>query len=260
VSSWVHQLADRGYLEVSTGQYPTLSLGEQGAFALENEDEVELLENVALSASSGAGRKSKSKESSVENVDQALYEKLRSWRRAAAAERAVPAYVIFHDATLERISAMLPSSVERLKSISGVGERRAEEFGPDLLQIVQTHAESVGLSMDRSLTASAPSAPAVTNRSYAYFAHFDAGKSIEETAELLDVRPTRVGTHLEAWIAHRRPESIDRWVDAKTQKKVEAKLNELGSAVLNPVFMAFGGEISFEVIRIVRAFLASRPN
>jgi ATP-dependent DNA helicase RecQ len=140
VAAWIHQLADLGLLEVSVGQYPVLSLTPEGRSAMASGTVVELVENVALVAQAG----SKKARASVEGVDSSLFEKLRAWRRSTAAERGVPAYVIFHDATLMRIAASLPSSIEKLLSVSGVGERRAEAFGLEIIALVEAHAAETG--------------------------------------------------------------------------------------------------------------------
>ena len=61
-----------------------------------------------------------------------LFERLRSWRAAAAREQGVPAYVIFHDATLREIAARQPSSLAELATVGGVGEAKLAKYGePD---------------------------------------------------------------------------------------------------------------------------------
>jgi ATP-dependent DNA helicase RecQ len=137
VTSWVHQLTDLGLLEVSEGQYPVLAITEEGRSALANSTSINLIENMALLAPAKNKRVT-----SVENVDSPLFEKLRAWRRSTAVERNVPAYVIFHDATLMRIAAAKPTSRTGLRQISGVGDRRCEDFGDDLLAIIKDHIPS----------------------------------------------------------------------------------------------------------------------
>jgi ATP-dependent DNA helicase RecQ len=64
-----------------------------------------------------------------------LLEALRNWRLALAREHGVPAYVIFHDATLQSIAAAQPQTLEDLRGISGVGARKLERYGEALLAI-----------------------------------------------------------------------------------------------------------------------------
>lgn len=65
-----------------------------------------------------------------------LLSKLKSWRREVAAARHVPAYVVMNDATLEAIAAARPSSPGELLEIPGIGPRKAEMYGNDLLRLV----------------------------------------------------------------------------------------------------------------------------
>ena len=71
--------------------------------------------------------------------DLALLGALKAWRRDAARKRAVPAYVVFHDAVLETIATARPASQGELAGISGVGPRKLEEYGDAVLDLVRRH-------------------------------------------------------------------------------------------------------------------------
>jgi ATP-dependent DNA helicase RecQ len=66
-----------------------------------------------------------------------LFDRLRAWRARTAKARAVPAYVVFSDATLAGIAAARPRDEEALLGVKGVGQRKLEEFGADVLAIVR---------------------------------------------------------------------------------------------------------------------------
>ena len=65
-----------------------------------------------------------------------LFERLRTWRAAAAKEQGVPAYVIFHDATLRQIAADVPASLAQLGKVSGVGETKLARYGQQILDVL----------------------------------------------------------------------------------------------------------------------------
>jgi ATP-dependent DNA helicase RecQ len=73
----------------------------------------------------------------IEPADTPLFEALRAWRRQLAAEQHVPPYVIFHDSVLSAIARLRPASVEALAQISGVGQKKLERYGADVLRIVR---------------------------------------------------------------------------------------------------------------------------
>ena len=63
-------------------------------------------------------------------------DRLRAWRSETAKSDGVPAYVIFHDATLAEIARSEPGSLEDLRQIPGMGTRKLDRFGADLLEVV----------------------------------------------------------------------------------------------------------------------------
>ena len=65
-----------------------------------------------------------------------LFERLRAWRAATAKEQGVPAYVIFHDATLREFASSRPSSLEELSGITGVGENKRNRYGEQILEVL----------------------------------------------------------------------------------------------------------------------------
>jgi ATP-dependent DNA helicase RecQ len=65
-----------------------------------------------------------------------LFEKLRAWRGGAAKEQGVPAYVIFHDATLRQIATQAPSTLTALSAVSGVGEAKLARYGQQVLDVL----------------------------------------------------------------------------------------------------------------------------
>ncbi len=63
-----------------------------------------------------------------------VFERLRAWRGAAAKEQGVPAYVVFHDATLKQIAAQAPTTLAALGEISGIGENKLAKYGEQIME------------------------------------------------------------------------------------------------------------------------------
>jgi ATP-dependent DNA helicase RecQ len=68
-----------------------------------------------------------------------VFATLREWRKGVAREHGVPAYTVFHDATLQEISRRLPRSLDGLRGISGVGATKLERYGQAILAVVREH-------------------------------------------------------------------------------------------------------------------------
>jgi ATP-dependent DNA helicase RecQ len=66
-----------------------------------------------------------------------VFQALREWRKGVAKEHGVPAYTVFHDATLQEIARVLPGSLDGLRGISGIGATKLERYGEPLLKVVR---------------------------------------------------------------------------------------------------------------------------
>ena len=79
---------------------------------------------------------------SLSSADAALFARLRDWRAATAREHGVPAYVVFPDATLQAIALARPDSLEALRGISGVGDKKRDTYGAALLALIAEAAHA----------------------------------------------------------------------------------------------------------------------
>lgn len=139
----VRQLLAQGLLAVE-GEYGTLVLTEASGTVLRREREVPLRKEpkkptASRSSSSGRGER-KAKAAAVELPEslQPAFEALRAWRAEQAREQGVPAYVIFHDATLREIATVWPTSVGQLGEISGVGEKKLATYGEGVIGVLDS--------------------------------------------------------------------------------------------------------------------------
>ncbi|MGO8770465.1 MAG: ATP-dependent DNA helicase UvrD2 [Mycobacterium sp.] len=76
-------------------------------------------------------------ESCAADVDEDLLLRLKAWRLEVAKEQKVPAYVVFTDNTLIAIAELLPDDEKALVAIPGIGARKLEQYGPDVLALVR---------------------------------------------------------------------------------------------------------------------------
>jgi ATP-dependent DNA helicase RecQ len=74
-------------------------------------------------------------------VDQALLEKLRVWRRAQAQTEQVPPYRVFHNSHLQAIASHRPTTLEALSQVKGVGEARLSKYGTAVIELIVAHLD-----------------------------------------------------------------------------------------------------------------------
>jgi ATP-dependent DNA helicase RecQ len=138
----LRQLIAIGAVAVDAQAFNTLRLTEGSRAVLKGERQVMLRESVSLPA--GTRRRSspgKSPASAVAagltDAGQARFAALKAWRAEVARAHNLPAYVIFHDATLAAIAALAPQSRDDLQGVSGIGAKKLEAYGDEVLRVVR---------------------------------------------------------------------------------------------------------------------------
>jgi ATP-dependent DNA helicase RecQ len=134
--SVARQLLAQGLLEVDSN-HGTLVLTDASAEVLSRQREVRMRRDPAPTARSArkparsAGTRPEA--APLSDADQPVFERLRAWRAATAKEQGVPAYVVFHDATLRAVATEQPADLDALSGISGVGQAKLERYGEGIL-------------------------------------------------------------------------------------------------------------------------------
>jgi len=126
----IRQLLAQGLLTVE-GDHGTLVLTEASGEVLARTREVRLRNEPTRAAKPSRSKSAPKQELSAEATP--VFERLRAWRAATAKEQGVPAYVIFHDATLRQIASDAPTTLAELGTVSGVGENKLAKYGQQIL-------------------------------------------------------------------------------------------------------------------------------
>jgi ATP-dependent DNA helicase RecQ len=140
----LRQLIATGALAVDAQAYNTLQLTDGSRSVLKGETQVMLRESVSSPAERKPRREKAGKTTrgapspaaaSLDSTGQARFTALKAWRGEVAREHNLPAYVIFHDATLAAIAERAPATLEDLQGISGIGSKKLEAYGADVLRV-----------------------------------------------------------------------------------------------------------------------------
>ncbi len=140
----LRQLIARGMVWVD-GEYQTLRLTDAARPLLKGEGTVRL--RVQAARESGRSRAAKQRvvasEATLTLAARETLAALKAWRAEVAREHNLPAYVIFHDATLRAIAERQPQSLRDLEGIPGLGQKKLEAYGAEVLRVVQSSAEAL---------------------------------------------------------------------------------------------------------------------
>ena len=147
-SQWravVRQLLALGHLRAE-GEYHTLVLTDSSRAVLRGEVEVRLRVPAEKEPRSGRGRKGRGSGAARDTAGAVLqldaeaaarFAALKAWRTEVARSHNVPAYVVFHDATLAEMARARPAGLDALAAIGGVGAKKLERYGEEILRLLQ---------------------------------------------------------------------------------------------------------------------------
>ena len=133
------QLVAMGYARPDHDAFGGLKLTDAARAVLKGEQAVEMRRapRRVIKAKRSARRPEWAEQPGAADVDEDLLARLKAWRSAQAKEQAVPAYVIFHDATLAAIAAAQPRDLDALATIAGIGQKKLGRYGEALLEVVR---------------------------------------------------------------------------------------------------------------------------
>lgn len=127
----INFLLVNGYLSKSDDEYPILIFTNKTKDILFSNEEIKIKIVKKISSESHSVNEN--------DIDFELYEKLRKLRTDFAKKASVPAYVVFSDATLRNICSSLPSNMQELLGVSGIGKQKAERYGKDFLEVIEQY-------------------------------------------------------------------------------------------------------------------------
>ena len=145
----LRQLIALGYLRTE-GEYNTLELTATARDVLRGDVQMLLRQpsDAPKRAKGGKGgkatkpapRAAKDKPPPLPLDDEGLarFEALKAWRAEVAREHNLPAYIVFHDATLAEMAQAVPDSLDALAQISGVGAKKLEAYGREILRVLES--------------------------------------------------------------------------------------------------------------------------
>jgi ATP-dependent DNA helicase RecQ len=177
----------------------------------------------------------------AEEADPNLREFMREWRKEIAKEQNIPAYVVMHDTTLDAICAVRPTSIARLLLITGIGERKAELYGSQILYALKQFQEGARASApDKKITPSEETIQLI-----------EEGKSLEEIAVIRARRLSTIVSMVSDLVERGLVDFRQDWVAENRRKQIENAVADLGLEKVTPIKNALPEDFTYDEIRLV---------
>lgn len=243
-------LIERRYLiKKDQSQYPTYAVSQEGRDFLKNKEKVFLpkpkkefvLKKPPISFK-------------VFDCNAGLFEELRHLRKKIADERKVPPFIIFGDKALQEMASLIPSNKEEFLQISGVGEKKMEQFGSVFLACIQKYAaENNLLPQERKI-----SVPQI-ERGSTFYRTLELLNKKETLSAIAQARGLTYGTivsHIEKIIQSGVELNLDHLKSSINDlDRVKKAFEELGNDRLKPVYDYFGEKYSYDTLRLARLLI-----
>lgn len=250
----VRQLIDLNFLRLTQDEFPVLKLTQKAADAISQRKSIQLFEV-----------KQKATISSLDvqedfEFNEELFENLRNLRLEIAQEKGLPPYIIFHDKALRQIAAVLPTSKDELQNISGIGWRKINDYGDQVIEVVKNfcenknidsknHKENVDLEKVNKVEIIIASP---NERSYEIFSFMQEGESLEKIAKMFQIKIGTVFSHIERLIFSGEIEDVDDFVTEEKQQIIEKAFENNFKQNLSVIKEKLGDDFSYDEIRLVR--------
>lgn len=194
------------------------------------------------------------------DVHAELFVALRNWRNCMAEELNIPAVAIMHQKTLTEIAEKLPTNPASLKAIKGMGKKRVEQFGAEILDIIRDYCSDKNVEIDsRSTIEELPLPKEKTNTKQKSFDLFLAGKTIAEIAAERNLSLSTIEGHLAHFIKTGQLEITQ----LMSIEKIDLICNfwiENPDALLGETKTVLGDEVSYGELKWVQSNLKSKIN
>jgi ATP-dependent DNA helicase RecQ len=163
-----------------------------------------------------------------------------------ARENKVPAYIILHDSTLEELCQRRPSTLLELKQITGIGEKKADVYGAEILQVLRNFDGGARATV----TVAKEPAPAEQTLKL-----LNEGRTFEEIARIRARQLSTIICTVASLIETAQVKLDPKWISPDAQPLIEQACLKLGVERLKDIKDALPPYVSFDDIRLVVAHL-----
>jgi ATP-dependent DNA helicase RecQ len=254
VQDWIDQLIERKVLVAEGGPNPTLRLNEASWAVMRGQTTVHLVPLI--------GEVEEPDPVIWEGVDRELFDSLADLRDHLAEEGKVEPRSILGDWVLRELARVRPSSLERMRFISGLGDARINAHGSQLLHRIVEHCRFKDVSMDQparpgNAMAPLPRTARTSENEERAFPLYRSGATVDEVMRQTEWSRSKAVDYLCEFIRQTRPSSIATWVSVEVQQRVAGAARQVGTDKLKPIYLLLGEKIPYDDIRVAVSHLLS---
>jgi ATP-dependent DNA helicase RecQ len=239
ISSTIQFLIAEGFLALSEGQYPVVSLTKQAVPVLLGEVQIH--------------RKGLPINQQKVEVNQDLFNSLREVRREISTEEKIPPFVVFSDRTLRELCEAQPLNMDELIQVKGIGEQKREKYGKRILTVIHQYVEENGNDLPVKVNYTNP-LPVREDKSPSHLASFELyknGMSLKEIALQRERSLVTIQNHLIQAVEEGLELDWYKEFTKEEEQLITQKVVEVGDEKLKPIKELLPSEIDYFKIKLV---------
>lgn len=235
-------LLHQGLMDETVDGYPILKLNAASWQVLRKQLPVEIAIPDALKGGSAA---------TSDGEGSQLLGRLKALRKRLADGQGVPPYVVFTESSLRQMAQGLPRTLEAFARISGVGDRKLQQYGQVFVDEIVAFCQEQGIS--DTAPPPTPIGPRTGDTHAITLQLYQQGHSPEEIAEQRNLRTSTIYSHLGDLIATGKGVELDDLVSPDRQATIRAAIDTVGGDRLSEIRHHLGDDYSYNEIRLVRS-------
>ena len=273
--SYVWQIIQLGYLEIAYEDKHKLKMTAAAKDVLFNGQKVQLFKPISIKERKEIEKKAKEQKARTEastprlRVKNQLFDYLREFRRHLAVEKGMPPYIVFSDATLGEMAAVVPRNEYVMRQISGVGEQKWQQYGEDFLDKIEAfltenpdfiesgavmQAVAPPPKIVKEVVEKLTRDPKIPTQQISYDL-FKSGLSIEDIAEQRYLSPTTILSHIVQLYETGEDIDIFQFVTADEIKQITEGASFLPEPLkFRELYEFFGEAFSYGKLRFALAY------
>jgi len=187
-----------------------------------------------------------------------LYSLLRSWRYEKASESGVPVYMVFSQKALIELVNYLPTDSYSLQLINGMGNKKIEQFGADILQMIQHYCDENNIEKGEiplKAIAKKEKKPKIDTKKES-FDLFKSGKTVAEIAKERGLTQNTIESHLAHYVRLGELD-VTQIIDSEKLNRIVAYFKKTENKSFGEAKTFFGDEVSYGEMRMGLSYLES---
>ncbi|RYD06545.1 hypothetical protein N752_03585 [Desulforamulus aquiferis] len=237
ITDFIHTLIAEGYLYLTEGQYPVVKLQQKAIPVLKGQEKV--FQKVRVKGK-------------IEEVDNSLFEQLRSLRKEISQRNNVPPYIIFSDSTLREMCEHLPLDENEMLNIKGVGLGKLENYGNEFLEVIREYVQENNIRKKEITVSQEQPKPEKSLPSHVISLNMLLeGMTIQEIAVKRNIKPVTVQDHILRCGLEGHEIDWDQFIPQEYEGLILQKIDLLGAEKLKPIKEELPNEIDYMAIKAV---------